>query len=257
MSKKKLKSLKKPLLNVIYPCIAVALMLAIWAIFAAVKNKPFLYPSPAETLKIFFSLGAEDGFFKAVFSSIGRSLLSFLISFICAFTLAVVNSLFEPLHKIFTPVVSVLRSAPTMAVILLCMLWLYYSSAPVLIGFLVAFPIMYQSFYTAITGVDKGLTEMAEIYKIPVYRRITGIYIPCIAGAVFDVSQSTVSLTFKVVIAAEVLCYTKNSVGFNMIKANLGAEIALLAAWTIVAVIISFIAELFVILLKKAWEAAR
>ena len=42
-----------------------------------------------------------------------------------------------------------------------------------------------------------------------------------------------------------------------MINDNLGAEIALLAAWTIVAVIISFIAELFVILLKKAWEAAR
>ena len=70
MSKKKLKSLKKPLLNVIYPCIAVVLMLAIWAIFAAVKNKPFLYPAPAETLKIFFSLGAEDGFFKAVFQAL-------------------------------------------------------------------------------------------------------------------------------------------------------------------------------------------
>ncbi len=257
MDKKKLQKLKKPLLNLLYPCIAIALVLIVWAIFSAVKNKPFLYPAPAEALTIFFGLGKEGGFFAAIFGSIGRTLLCFLISFLTAFVVAAAAGIAEPIHKLMTPIVSILRSVPTMAVILLCMLWLDYQSAPVLIGFLIAFPILYQSIYTAIDGVDKDLIEMAKLYKVSAFDRVRSIFVPTITPAVFDTIQSSLPLTLKVVIAAEVLCYTKNSIGFNMIKANLTAEISLLLAWTLLAVVISFVFELIVIGLKKLWEVAR
>lgn len=257
MNKKTLEKLKKPLLNVLYPCIAIALVLAIWAIFSAVKNKPYIYPAPAETLEIFFSLGNTGGFWKSVFGSIGRTLICFLISFISAFIFAVIGGFWTPFHKVMTPIVSILRSVPTMAVILLCMLWLDYKSAPVLIGFLIAFPILYQAIYSAINGVDKDIIEMAKLYKVGPLDRVKCVYLPAITPAVFDTVQSTLSLTLKVVIAAEVLCYTKNSIGFNMIKANLTAEISLLLAWTLLAVVISFVFEVIVIWLKRLWEVLR
>lgn len=257
MNKKLIKNLKKPFLNALYPCIAIALILAVWAIFAAVKNKPYLYPPPAETLSLFFGLGNQAGFFGAVFGSLLRTLLCFVLSFISAFILAAAGGLFKPLHKLMTPFVALFRAVPTMAVILICMLWLDYGEAPVLVGFLIAFPIMYSAFYSAITGVDEDLLEMAKIYKLKKFDIVKGIYLPSVTSAVFDTAQSTLSLTLKIVIAAEVLCYTRDSIGFNMIKANLTTETALLLAWTLTAVVLSFVLEIIVLGLKRLWEVTR
>jgi hypothetical protein len=54
MNKKIIIFIIKSLKNAIYPLIAVALFFGVWAIFSSVKAKPYLYPSPAETLGIFF-----------------------------------------------------------------------------------------------------------------------------------------------------------------------------------------------------------
>jgi ABC-type nitrate/sulfonate/bicarbonate transport system, permease component len=192
------------------------------------------------------------GFWRAVFGSLLRTLLCFLIAFVSALIMAALGGLFPPLHKLLAPVVSFLRSVPTMAVILLIMLWMNYQNAPLFIGFLIAFPLLYSAFYTAITGVDRDLLEMAKLYKVSAKNRILRVYIPEIAPSVFDVSGSTVSLTLKVVIAAEVLCYTKNSIGINMIRANQAADIAYLLAWTLLTVFLSFLLELVFSALKRA-----
>lgn len=254
IGKEKKQKIKGAILNVIYPLIALAVVIGIWAIAAKVKNKPLILPMPDRPLKDFFGLFAQSGFWASVGGTLLRTCICFIIAFAAAFLIAAAGGVCPPVAKILSPVVSILRAAPTMAVILIAMIWLNAKNAPVLIGFLVSFPLLYQSIYTAITGVDKNLVEMAKVYKVGVVNRIFRLYIPEIAPAVFDVSRSTLSLTLKVVIAAEVLAYTKESVGLAMQSANSTFDISLLLAWTILAIILSFILELIVLLLKKLWE---
>lgn len=157
---------KKIFFDILYPLIAFALVIAIWAIVAKVKNKPLILPSPDVVLKEFFTLGGEAGFWRAVGFSVLRSLLCFAASFLIAFVLAAISMVLNPVYRVINPVVSFLRAAPTVAVILI--LYAFYSNETLafVVGFLIAFPILFTAIYSALSGVDKDLIEMTKIYKV-------------------------------------------------------------------------------------------
>ena len=165
--------------------------------------------------------------------------------------------MFKPLHRVLSPIVTVLQAAPTMAVILVVAVWLERGEVPLLIGFLICFPLLYNAMHTAIAGVDAELLQMAEVYRIRPSDRLTGIYLPSVLPAVFDGGRSAVSLCVKVVIAAEVLAQTAGSIGIEMQRASVVYEMARLMAWTVIAIVMSFAFEGVVVALKKLWERRR
>lgn len=245
---------KKIIENVAYPLISLVLVLGVWWIVSAAKDKPWILPAPDKVIVEFFHLFGMATFWKAVGWTLLRTVICFAVSFVFAFAFAVIGGLWKPVHKVISPVISMLRSAPTLAIILIMMLWVDGQTAPVFVGFLIAFPLLYQGIYTAIVGVDKDLVEMAKFYKVKPIDIIFGLYSPEIAPQVFDVSKSTASLTLKVVIAAEVLTYAKGSIGLEMQKANQAFDVAVLLAWTLFAILLSFVFEGIIIGIKKLWE---
>jgi NitT/TauT family transport system permease protein len=249
--------IKRVIENIVYPVLAFGLVFALWAAAAAAKDNAVLLPMPDEVIVKTALLFGESEFWLSLGWTLARTLICFAVSFALAFALASLGGLFKPLHRIMSPIVAILRAVPTMAFILIIMIWIDFQQAPVYIGFLIAFPIFYSSFYSAITGVDKDLTEMTKVYKIRAIDKVRFLYAPEIASSVFDVSASTVSLTLKVIIASEVLCYTRDSIGFGMKMANLTFEISNLLAWTVAAVLLSFALEMTIGGAKRAWEAAR
>lgn len=239
--------------NILYPLIAFGLVLAIWAIVAKVKDNPLVLPMPDVVLEKFFTLGGEEGFWRAVLASILRTLISFVTSFVIALLFAALGGVCKPFHRVISPVVTILRAAPTVAVILIMYAFVHNTTMAILVGFLIAFPIMYSAFYSAIVGVDGDLVEMAKLYKVSPINRVRYVYLPSIANTLFDTSKSTLSLTFKVVVAAEILTSVARSVGGKIQTAYASFEVAYLLAWTLVAIVFSFVLEGIVVLLKKLW----
>ncbi len=125
------------------------------------------------------------------------------------------------------------------------------------VGFLIAFPILYSAFYSAIVGVDGDLLKMARLYKVSPTDRIRFIYLPSIADCMFDTGRSTLSLTLKVVIASEMLTNVARSIGDRIQVAYATMEISYLLAWTLIAIVFSFVLEWAVVGLKKLWEVLR
>lgn len=253
--------------NICYPILALGIILAIWAIVAKVKDNPLLLPMPSVVLERFFALGGEEGFWKSVGFSLLRTIVCFAFSFVFAMLFAVLGGLFKPVHKVMSPIISTLRSAPTVAVILIMYAFLrrnaltnaigFGNSISIVVGFLIAFPIFYSSFYSAISGVDKDLLEMAKVYKLRHIDVVRGIYMPSIVQSVFDVSQSTISLTLKVVVASEILACVSDGIGGKIQVANQSFEIAYLLAYTLIAIVFSFVLEGIVVLVRKLWEVAK
>ena len=243
--------------NIVYPLIALGLALAVWAIVAKIKDNPLVLPMPDVVLERFFKLGGEDGFWLAVLASILRTLIAFITSFAVALLFATLGGVFKPFHRIMSPLVTILRAAPTVAVILIMYAFVHNTTMAVLVGFLIAFPIMYSAFYSAIVGVDRDLVEMAKLYNVSPVNRIRFVYLPSIANTLFDTSKSTLSLTFKVVVAAEILTSVARSVGGKIQTAYASFEVAYLLAWTLVAIVFSFVLEGIVAVSKKIWEVAR
>lgn len=251
------KEVKRVVLNIFYPLLALSIALAIWAIWAAAESKPYLVPPPKDVLSEFFTLGKDGEFWLAVLATLGRTLLCFVISFVVALMLASLGGVFKPVHRVLSPIVSILRAAPTVAVILILYAFMGKNSMSVVVGFLIAFPVLYSAFYGAIDGVDKELLDMAKLYKVRAVDKIFSIYLPTVAPVLFDSSRSTFSLTLKVVIAAEILTSLAGSIGHEIQRAYAAFEAASLFAWTLVAIVFSFVLEGAVSILKKIWEATR
>ncbi len=243
--------------NVLYPLLAMGIVLGVWAIIAKVGDNPLTLPMPDIVLNRFFTLGKEQGFWVSVGWTLLRTIGCFTLSFTLALFLAALGGIFEPLHRVISPIVSFLRAAPTVAVIYILYAFMQNEEMTIVVGFLIAFPIMYSSFYSAITGVDKDLIQLARLYNVSPINKACRIYLPLIAPTLFDTSKSTMSLTLKVVIAAEILTSVAKSIGGKVQGAYAAFEVDYLLAYTLIAIVFSFVLEGVVLILKKLWELKR
>lgn len=239
----KSKGFKSTVLTVLYPLISLAIVLLVWLIAAKSLDKPLVLPEPKEAFSELFVILGEKQTYEYGALTVGRTFLSFIISTVTAFIFSIIGVLFKPFHKVLSPIVTVLRAAPTLPVIFLTVIWFDYSEVPVVIGFLIAFPLLYSSFYTALTGVDKNLVDMAKSFNVSKKNVIQYVYLPSIRRPCLESMKSVISLTLKVVVAAEITALTKKSLGLLFRIENLTYNISALLALTVFTVIISFILE--------------
>lgn len=246
-----LKKTLKKYENIIYPFLSLSLFLAVWAIVSAIVKIEMILPSPYLTIKNFFSLLTQKVFWQAILGTLWRTVLSFVLSYTFAILFAVISAGSQVFHKLLEPIITILRATPTMSIILLAIIWLKSQTSPLLIAFLIVFPMCYTAIYEALTNVDNRLLDMAKVYKVYKGLVIRKLYIPSIAPTLFSSAKSNISLSVKVIIAAEVLAQTAKSMGNNMQLSKIYLDTAELLAWSITAVVLSYILEGCVTLVKK------
>lgn len=242
---------KRILNNVVAPIVGLAIFILIWYIVASSIGISIILPTPLETLREFFALFADGSFYLAVGSTLGRTLLGFLVAFILASLFAFLSSRSVFVRNLFSPFTIILRVLPTISVILLVLIWFRSALAPYVITFLVIFPMLYKMVLDAIEQVDRGLIEMAEVYHLSNAKKLFSVYLPQMTPSLLTGVGVTLSFSVKLTIAAEVLSYTKDSIGRNMQQASAYIETARLLAWTLAAILLGFLLEGIVLLVKK------
>ncbi len=115
---------------------------------------------------------------------------------------------------------------------------------PLIVTALVLFPIMYSQLTAAAFGIDQGLLEMAEVYRLPKKVKLFKIYLPLVSPNILSQTGPNVSLGIKIMISAEVLANTYKSLGGLMQEARLYVEMPRLAALTLAAVAAGFIFDI-------------
>ena len=136
---------------------SVVFLLVVWGIAYFAIGNQYLLPSPWETVKAAVSLLGTGGFYAAFFSTIGRAVVAFLLALIFGVGLALVAYLYPAFGGILRIPVAILRSMPTMAVLLLILVGVSPAIAPIVIGVLTLFPLLYSSTHSALLAVDKEL----------------------------------------------------------------------------------------------------
>lgn len=237
--------------NIIYPAASVAAFILLWTIVAAATNSVMILPSPLVTLQELGKFLIKSTFWLAVFNTLLRSLFSFLLSLVLALILSTLSALSGVIKKMVAPIVMILRSVPTMSVILLLLIWFNPSIAPVLVSMLIIFPTLYSNFLASFLSCDGELLQMSKIYKVSKFDTVTKLLLPGIAPSMFAAIGSGISLNFKLIIAAEVLAQTKDSLGRLMQLSKIYIDTAGLLALTVAAVIICFLLEGLVALISR------
>ena len=230
--------------NVASALIAVAFLSALWIVLYFWVGNELLVPDFKDCLKEIGVVCSENGFWRAFASSMLRILIAFMISFAAALIVAVIAYMVPWFGRIVAPMVSELRSLPTLVVLLMILVWTNAGVAPVIVAFLSLFPMLEAGIYAALCQTDKGLLEMSRIYNVPVQKRILQLYLPSAAPYVLREVGAALAFSLKVVISAEVLAATYNSLGGMMQEARLYLEMPRLFALVAVTFIVGLILEL-------------
>lgn len=157
--------------------------------------------------------------------------------------MAVPSVLSKTFFAFIKPVAAFLRTLPTLAVVLIFLMWTNPVIAPVAVTVLILFPMIYAQITAAAEGVDEGLLEMARVYGLRKRERLFKIYLPLVSPNILAQTGANLSLGLKIMISSEVLANTYNSLGGLMQTAKLYAEMPRLAALTLVAVFIGLIID--------------
>ncbi len=237
------KRIKKLLIDLSYPLFVTLLVLVIWQIASLLLNVDLILPSPLDAFKQLLDYLGEKDFWISLGGTLLRSLISFAFSFIIALLFAVLSAVNTRAKKLISPFTAIIRSIPTMSVILLLIIWLSPSAAPIAVAIIVIFPTLYSAFYGAIDSVDKNLLMMSKVYGVSNKDIIKKLYLPNMAKSMFENTASGFSLNIKLVIAAEALAQTMHSIGKLMQFAKINIEPTKLFALTLAAIIVGVFFE--------------
>ncbi|MBR2499221.1 MAG: ABC transporter permease subunit [Clostridia bacterium] len=240
-------------LNFFLPVLSVAGIIAIWAITAWALGKEYLLPSIRTTVYSMVELFAQAKFYYALVGTVWRTLVAFISSFGFAFLLAVISIKNNTFNRLLAPIIGVLRALPTIAVILLLIVWTKSESlSAILVTVLVILPTTYSHLKSAFEALDKSVVEASRVDGADELRVLRHIELPLIAPTALVEAGSGFSLNFKLMVAAEVLSATSRSLGNLMNLANNIGETAQLLALVIVSIVLGLVIEsLFNAIAKK------
>ncbi len=219
-----------------------ALWLA-WLIASLAVGNGLVVPSFTDTAKEIGRLFTEAAFWRAFGGTLWRSLEAFLLSFALGTGLALLAALSRPVRAFFSPIVSVLRTVPTMAVVLILLLWTSPKVAPVIIAVLVLFPVFYASVLSSLDEVKKEYGDLASSFRVSGVRQAFLMYLPLAAPPVLAQLGATFSLGLKIAVSGEVLSSTAKSLGSMMQQAQGFLETPRLIALTLLTVAVGFAFE--------------
>lgn len=242
----------KKLSPILYPLVSVAVMLLVWHLLFLQVGSEFVFPSIGATLTSIASYFADGNFWLAILSTLGRVLLCFAISLVMALAIGILSKLAPVIGKVLAPVIAIFRSAPTVAVMVILILLAEPKHTPIIVGLLVVFPMLYASVTSAIGQVDKGLVDMCSLYKVPKVEQLKFVYLPTVTPYLLGELPATLSFTVKLIISAEILSYSYQSIGGLIQSANVYADMASLFALTLLSVAVATLLDVALRLVAKA-----
>ncbi len=228
----------------IYSLSAVIIMWLGWIIAYNLIGNEYILPSVTDTLLQLFITLRSAAFWTAFFNTVLRTLISFLLSLVLSSVLAIASYFNGVVRGILSPVMTAVRTLPTMAVILVLLIWTTPKIAPVAVTVLVSFPLLYACFLSALDNIDAGLLEMSRVYGVPLKQKIAKIYVPLSLPYVLSEIGSHLSFSLKVMVSAEVLAKTYQSLGGMMNEAKMYVEIPELLALTVIVILTGCVFEL-------------
>ena len=238
------KPTKAILFNILYGCSAVAVVLVIWAVAAAIVGTEFILPNIPATFTALFELLGTAVFWLSLGGSVLRCLLSYAVSLGLFFLLFFLCSAFVPFRRIAEPILSALRTLPTLAISLILAIWAGGYFAPVILGVTVIVPYLYSATAARNSTVPRELEEVCAISGAGRAQKFGSLYLPYAAAAFPESFASALSFNIKIVVSAEILIQTASSIGMLMNTAKLYFETARLIALVFAVVAVSVAAEL-------------
>ena len=235
---------------------AVVFWLAVWQCAAMAIGQEVFLVSPVQALRTLLGLVPRADFWQRAGFSSGRILLGFVLGVAVSMVLAALAESCPAADTLLDPVMQLVKATPVASFIILALVWVRGASLSVLISFLMVLPVLYGAVRTGIRSVDPQLREMAQVFRLPLSRRLRAVWLPAVLPAFRQGCSVALGICWKSGVAAEVIGLPNGSIGDALYRAKITLSTGELFAWTFVIILLSAgFEKLFLALLDRLSRA--
>ena len=202
--------------KIFYIFLTLFVIFFVWESLSLIINEEMILPSPFVVLVKSFSVITSKNFLSSFCMTFFRCLISFALSFVIAMVFALLSKKSEKAKIMIEPIITIIRSLPTLAVILILLIWTSSKVAPIIVTMLVVLPTLYTNIYENLSEINPELIEMCKFYKLSQKQIIFKFELPVILPPMLLTIGSGIALNLKLMVAAEVIVQTSNSLGMIM-----------------------------------------
>lgn len=216
--------------------------LAVWQVCALAVGHGFVLASPVSAARALAALAVKGDFWRICALSLLRILAGFALGAVVGAALGVLSQI-KVLDILLSPLMTVVRCVPVASFIILVWYFLERGQVPVFTAFLMVTPVVCGNVKAGFAAVDKGLCEVAQVYRFSPSQRVRHVYLPAVMPYFAAGCTTALGLAWKAGVAAEVLCRPAASIGNEIYLSKAYLETPELFAWTAVVVLLSLALE--------------
>jgi len=231
--------------------VAAVLWIGLWYLLAWKTDSELLLPSPLKVFKRLCGLAVTARFWNITAQTFLRIVKGFALGALVGTVLALISAASRFFSGILSPIGRIIKATPVASFIILALVWLKSYEIPVFISALMVTPIVWDALKTALQDTDRDLLEAAKVYRFGPLRTAGLVYIPSVRNAYLSSLLTSLGLSWKAGIAAEVLCLPKLSIGKQLYDSKVYLETLDLFAWTTAVVLLSVAMEALIKLAVK------
>lgn len=253
---KKLKDLYKRFKMPFWTIIGTLGVFLIWYLISLIANTTLL-PGPNLVLPQFCIYLTKLETYQAIGLTLLRLLISSLFSGVFGLILGIFAGLFPSFRAFLKPFITVFKTIPTAAVIFVIIALVKPAFGPIIIVFLITFPIMYESVVSGFLSVDQTLIDAAKVDGANKFKTVFKIYLPLSTNYIVLGLVSSIGLGMKVSIMSEILAGSSSSLGLGKLirDAQLIVDMQSILAYSLMAIIIIGIIDIAIYFAKRKLKA--
>ncbi len=215
----------------------------IWVIAYVAIDHPIILPLPNQVFSAIFSIFTNKISLIAISLTVFRLLISIVLSAFIGIVFGVLAGFKNNISLFLKPYVTILRTIPVISIVVILLILFGLKYTPYLITFLMVFPIIYTGVLEGFHQLDKELIDVYRLEQHDWKLALKYIYFPMVRKYVLLSFLQSFGLGIKVLVMAEYLAQSRNSIGNAIYLAKINIQYDFVFAWTIILIIISFIIE--------------
>lgn len=235
--------------------LAVIFALLVWQTAAVAVDQSILLVSPVDVALRLTTIWQVEGFASSIWFSFYHIAGGFLLALVSGILLAALSGRFKWIETALWPFMITVKTVPVASFVVICLIWLSAQNLSVFISFLIVLPVVYGNVLQGIKSEDGKMLEVAEVFRMPVLRRILYIHMPQLKPFILSACATALGMSWKAGIAAEIIGTPDGSIGKQLYYAKIYLDTDDLLCWTVIIVIVSVAFEkLFMLALRAAYR---
>lgn len=232
--------------RIVLTCLSILLIPVAWQLLSWQMAQPQLIPSFPDLVRALLRLVYTPGFLVSIGTTCLRACVGLLLSLAAASITAFLLNRSEGIRLLFMPWLSLLRSVPVISFILLALIFLNPEMIPLLIAFLTMYPLLTENLLKGLMNRRDSWKMLAWQFHLNAWNRLFQINYPQLKPYLFSGLASAVGFGWRAIIMGEVLSQCVDGIGKRMKEAQVFIDVPELIAWTLVAIVLSWLTDKFI-----------